>query len=336
MTPAPDAPGGVPPHTAPRMPGSAREREAPDIRRGPAASAGAAASGTAGTAGAAGTSAATRASAATRTSGASAVVSHAAGTSPTTGVSGPVVRATARLVAEADGRGGTALPVLAGDGPLALRRTRGVVGEACVTVVGAMSAPLGGDRIALEATAGPGARLRVGSAAATIALPGRAAGPAYYEIRLTVADGATLHWLPEPLISAHGSELLMTTRVELAPTARLVLREEQILGRTGESPGHLTSRLTVHRAGRPLLDQELAHGPGAPGWDGGAVLGGHRAVGQLLVVDPAYGARPITSRRLADTAVLTPLTGPAALATAVAPDALHLRRALDAAAAAVG
>ncbi|WP_240529401.1 urease accessory protein UreD [Streptomyces antioxidans] len=269
-------------------------------------------------------------------SGASALVSGAARTSPATGAPGAPVRATARLLAEADGRGGTALPVLAGDGPLALRRTRGVAGEACVTVVGAMSAPLGGDRIALEVTAGPGARLRVGSAAATIALPGRAAGPAHYEIRLTVADGAALHWLPEPLISAHGSELMMTTRVELAPTARLVLREEQILGRTGESPGRLTSRLTVHRGGRPLLDQELSYGPGAPGWDGGAVLGGHRAVGQLLVVDPSHDAQPLTPRRLAGTAVLVPLTGPAALATAVAPDALQLRRALDEAVTAVG
>ncbi|MYX62402.1 urease accessory protein UreD [Streptomyces sp. SID8382] len=248
------------------------------------------------------------------------------------------VRAVGRVRAEVDGRGGIALPVLVGDGPLALRRTRSVVdGEARVTVVGAMSAPLGGDRIALEVTAGPGARLRIGSAAATIALPGRSAGPAHYEIRLTVADGATLHWLPEPLISAHGSDLRMTTRVELAPTARLVLREEQILGRTGESPGHLTTRLTVHRAGRPLLDQELAYGPGAPGWDGGAVLGGHRAVGQLLVVDPSRDSGPVAGPRLLGaTAVLTPLSGPAALATAVAPDALQLRRALDEAAAAVG
>ncbi|MCD9594685.1 urease accessory protein UreD [Streptomyces sp. 8ZJF_21] len=248
------------------------------------------------------------------------------------------VRAVGRVRAEVDGRGGIALPVLVGDGPLALRRTRSVVdGEARVTVVGAMSAPLGGDRIALEVTAGPGARLRIGSAAATIALPGRSAGPAHYEIRLTVADGATLRWLPEPLISAHGSDLRMTTRVELAPTARLVLREEQILGRTGESPGHLATRLTVHRAGRPLLDQELAYGPGAPGWDGGAVLGGHRAVGQLLVVDPSRDSGPVAGPRLLGaTAVLTPLTGPAALATAVAPDALQLRRALDEAAAAVG
>ncbi|GAA3355652.1 hypothetical protein GCM10017744_019040 [Streptomyces antimycoticus] len=89
-----------------------------------------------------------------------------------------------------------------------------------------------------------------------------------------------------------------------------MLREEQILGRTGESPGHLTARLTVHRAGRPLLDQELSYGPGpgpgALGWDGGAVLGGHRAVGQLLVVDPSYAMSPLAPRALTGTAVLTP------------------------------
>lgn len=56
----------------------------------------------------------------------------------------------------------------------------------------------------------------------------------------------------------------MTTRVRLAPTARLVLREEQILGRHAETTGTLISRLTVHRAGRPLIDQQLAYGPGAP------------------------------------------------------------------------
>lgn len=198
-----------------------------------------------------------------------------------------------------------------------------------MTVVGAMSAPLGGDRIGLDVAVGPGARLWVGSAAATIALPGRSAEPAHYDVRLTVGDGATLCWLPEPLISARGSDLRMTCRVELAPTARLLLREEQVLGRAGEPPGRLTTRLTVYRAGRPLLDQELGYGPGAPGWDGGAVFGGHRATGQLLLVDPAFEDRPVPVRPLGETAVLTPLAGPAALATAVAPDALRLRRLFD-------
>ncbi|MBC2876419.1 MULTISPECIES: urease accessory protein UreD [Streptomyces] len=238
------------------------------------------------------------------------------------------VRAAARLVAAPDGRGSTALPVLAGEAPFALRRTghRGPVAH--VALVGAMSAPLGGDRLTLTATVEPGAALRFTTTAATLALPGRTGAPAAYDIRITVGDGATLHWLPEPLISAAGSDLRTTTRVELAPTARLVLREEQVLGRTGERPGRLTARLTVRRAGRPLLDQELAYGPGAPGWEGGAVLGGHRAVGQLLVVDPDFGdtpPAPALPPGEGAVAAAMPLAGPAVVVSAVASDALRLR-----------
>jgi urease accessory protein len=245
------------------------------------------------------------------------------------------VHALARITAAPDGRGGTALPVLTGDGPLALRRTRASRPQARVTVVGAMSAPLGGDRLAIEVTALPGARLRVGSAAATVSLPGRTGEAAWYDVHLTVGEGAELHWLPEPLIAATGSDLRMTTRVALAAGARLVLREEQILGRAGEEPGRLTARLVVRRAGRPLLDQELSFGPGAAGgWSGPAVLHGHRAAGQLLVVDPEFTNKPPETRILTDDpgegeAVRTALAGPAALTTALAPDGLRLRRLLS-------
>ncbi|MFD7135847.1 urease accessory protein UreD [Streptomyces sp. NPDC059894] len=241
------------------------------------------------------------------------------------------VHATARIRARRDGRGGTALPVLESDGPLALRRTRGADGgEARVMLVGAMSGPLGGDRLAVEAAVDSGARLRLGSAAATIALPGQGKEEARYDVRIDVADDGELHWLPEPLISAQGSDLHVTTHVGLAPRARLVLREEQVLGRVGEEPGRLTSRLVVRVGGRPVLDQQLACGPGAPGgWDGPAVLGGHRALGQLVVVRPEFHDRPVTARVVGDTATLVPLAGPAALVTAVAPDGLRLRRILD-------
>lgn len=246
------------------------------------------------------------------------------------------VHATARITAAPDGRGGTALPVLESDGPLALRRTRAATGPgARVTVVGAMSGPLGGDRLALETEVRDGAALTVDAAAAMIALPGHRTGDgpadhAGYAVRLTVGDGAVLRWLPEQLICVTGSDLRTRTRVELAPTARLALREELILGRYGEEPGTLTSRLTVHRAGRPLLDQQLALGPGAPGgWDGGAVLGGHRAVGQLLVVSSEFEEKPVAPKLLGNTAVRTPLAGPGALVTALAPDARALRRILD-------
>lgn len=88
----------------------------------------------------------------------------------------------------------------------------------------------------------------------------------------------------------------------------------------------------MYRAGRPLLDQELACGPGAPGgWDGPAVLADHRALGQLVVVRPEFETEKPSAALLdeAGTAALTPLAGPAVLVTAVAPDALQLRRTLD-------
>ncbi|MEU2077229.1 urease accessory protein UreD [Streptomyces sp. NPDC013489] len=236
------------------------------------------------------------------------------------------LRATARIAADADG----GLPLLVSDGPLALRRTRAAGPYTRVTVVGAMSAPLGGDRLAVETEVRDGARLLVDSAAATLALPGRSAEPAAYDVRIAVGEDGVLRWLPEQVVSVQGSHLRMRTVVELAATAGLVLREEQILGRHGEPPGTLVTRLTVRRAGRPLLDQELAFGPGAPGgWDGGAVLGGHRATGQLLVVDPAFEDKPVRPRLLGEFAAVTPLAGPAALVTAVAPDALTVRRLLD-------
>lgn len=145
------------------------------------------------------------------------------------------LRATARIRAVADGRGGTALPLLAGEGPLALRRTRGTATEAGVMLVGAMSAPLGGDHLTVEAAAGPGAHLALASAAATLALPGRGGEPARYDVHLTLEDGASVRWLPEPLVSVRGSDLRVRTRVQLAPTAHLVLREEQVLGRWGRT-----------------------------------------------------------------------------------------------------
>ncbi|WP_236655189.1 urease accessory protein UreD [Streptacidiphilus carbonis] len=248
---------------------------------------------------------------------------------------GSSVRATARIAAEPDGRGGTALPLLAGDGPLALRRTSHPEGggAAQVTVVGAMAAPLGGDRIRIEVTVAAGARLRVTGAAATVSLPGRIPAPAHYDLDLSVAEGGELEWLPEPVIAAHGSELRMTTRVTLAPGARLLLREEQVLGRSGEEPGRLTARLTLRHNGRTALDQQTDLGPGAPGWDGPAVLAGHRAVGQLLFCDQELADKPVNARYLAEDtaeAALLPLAGaPALLVTAAAPDGLRLRRLID-------
>ncbi|MFC9248719.1 urease accessory protein UreD [Streptomyces sp. NPDC057136] len=243
------------------------------------------------------------------------------------------VRATARIHAAHNGRV-TTLPRLRSDGPFHLRRMRTDGNAATVGIIGAMSAPLGGDRLALEVTADDRAELEVTSAAATLALRGPTTAAATYDVRLTVGEHASLRWLPQPLISAAGSNLRQTYTVELAATARLVLREEQLLGRADEEPGHLVSRIRVRRAGRTLLDQYTAYGSPEPGWDGPAVLNGHRAVGQLLLVGPGMDARhdPVLLREGSKdgSAVLVPLAGGSALlATAVAPTSSVLRELLD-------
>ncbi|MFG2530387.1 urease accessory protein UreD [Streptomyces sp. NPDC048516] len=243
------------------------------------------------------------------------------------------VRATARIRAAHNGRV-TTLPQLRSDGPFHLRRMRTDGSAATVGIIGAMSAPLGGDRLTLDITAEDQAELEVTTAAATLALRGPTTEAATYDVRLTAGEHARMRWLPQPLISAAGSNLRQTCTVELAATSRFVLREEQLLGRAGEEPGHLVSRILVHRAGRPLLDQRTTYGSPEPGWDGPAVLNGHRAVGQLLVVDPRLDIRRdavLLGEGTKDgCAVLAPLAnGPALLATAVAPTTSALRELLD-------
>ena len=110
-----------------------------------------------------------------------------------------------------------------------------------------------------------------------------------------------------------------------------------MLGRHGEEPGSVATRLRVNRAGRVLLDQTLAVGPGHPGSLGAAVTGPDRAVGTIVIVDPAW-ARVEPSSRLAleprddpgGAIAVLPLSGPAVAVSALAPDGLSLRRLLDA------
>jgi len=87
------------------------------------------------------------------------------------------MRATARITAVADG-GRTRLVTLRSEPPILVRRTgpRHADGEVEVHLVGGAAGPLGGDRLRVEVTVGPGARLCVRTVAASLALPGPGAG----------------------------------------------------------------------------------------------------------------------------------------------------------------
>lgn len=231
------------------------------------------------------------------------------------------MKARARVVAEADGRGGTRLAVLRSEAPLVLRSTPGAL-----YLVGGAGGPLGGDDLALQVEVGPGAQLTVRTAAASIALPGP--GPSRVTVEATVAAGATLEWLPEPVVAVEGCVHHMQSEVVVDAGGRVTWREELLLGRHGEGPGSVVTRAHVDFGGAPLLRHELSLGPRHPFAAGPAVSAGARAVGSVFLAGDGWAT--LGSVVLGPTAAVLPLAGCGAQVVALAGDSISLRHLLDA------
>jgi urease accessory protein len=239
---------------------------------------------------------------------------------PVVGAGAPgAVTADARIATVADGRGGTRVHTLRGDGPLAPREAAGAV-----YLVGAAAGPLAGDRWALRCDVGADSVLRLRSAASTVLLPGPAGTWSLSTVDAHVASGGLLDHAPEPVVAARGCRHRQRAAVDLAAGASLCWREELVLGRHGEVAGECELHLDVTYAGVPLLRHALAVGPSSTG---PAVLGAARAVGAVVLAGPAYadGAPPHAEPGL----VVTPLAGPGVLVLALADGAASLRLLLD-------
>lgn len=230
------------------------------------------------------------------------------------------VAAAAVLVAAVDAGGRTRLPVLRSQAPLVLRRT-----PDAVYLVGGAAGPIGGDALDLRIEVGDGAFLRVRTAAAAVALPGPDGLESVLTVTALVGAGARLEYLPEPAVVCAGARHATIIQVTLAEGASLLLRDELILGRHGEPGGASRTSLRADYAGRPLLRQALEVSGTDQASLGPAVLVGHRAVGTLLRVDPV-GA-DMAAQRGPWVAVM-PLAGPGVLVTALAHDAVTLRKRL--------
>ncbi|MDG6404316.1 urease accessory protein UreD, partial [Pseudomonas quasicaspiana] len=139
----------------------------------------------------------------------------------------------------------------------------------------------GGDRLDISASVGPDAWAQLTSPGA--AKWYRAAGPAYQQLDLTVAPGATLEWLPQETIVFSAAQAELTTRIDLQGDARLLYWDVVALGRpaSGErfETGHFQAHLDVRRDGKLLWHerQRIIGGDGlleSPiGLDGKTVFG---------------------------------------------------------------
>ncbi len=179
-------------------------------------------------------------------------------------------------------------------------------------LVASGAGPVGGDDLHVDVDVRCGASLVVRSAGATMVLPGPSGKPSSLRVRARVRG--TLRWEPAPTILVTGCDHRVTTRIDLSEGAKLLWREDVVLGRHDEPTGSLLQRLHVDRAGAPLLRTELPVGPRWPGAGGPAGTDGAHVVSSLLVVgldepllpDDADGA----VLRLADDAwLVTALSG---------------------------
>ena len=164
-------------------------------------------------------------------------------------------------------------------------------GRARVALVAEGALLLAGDRVAVDVTVGPGARLDLVEPAGTVAYDMRG-GSAGWDVCIRVADGARLVWQGMPFVVAEGADVTRRTCLDAEGDASVLLRETLVLGRAGEGPGRLDSRVLVSRGDLPVLVEHLVVGPGKPGV---GVLGTNRVLDTVLALGwegPVCGPDP--------------------------------------------
>jgi urease accessory protein len=208
--------------------------------------------------------------------------------------------------------------------PISLRTT-----PDALYLVGSAAGPIGGDDVRLDVDLAAGADLDIRTVAAGLTYPSAHRHRSRFDVRATVAAGATLRWLPEPTVLVAGCDHRTTATIRLAEGATLVWRDEVVLGRHDEPSGSLLQRLRIDVGGRPLLRTDLALGPAWPGADGPAGAGAARAAGTLVMVGAAAAGAAVPGPVDGVRAGRCELDGDAVLLTAVGDRWSLVRRALS-------
>lgn len=186
----------------------------------------------------------------------------------------------------------------------------------------------GGDRLDICATVGANAWAQLTSPGA--AKWYRAAGPAYQQLNLRVAAGATLEWLPQETIVYAGAQAEITTEIDLAGDAKLLYWDIIALGRpaSGErfDAGHFQAQLNIRRDGQ-LLWHERQRVVGGDGLLDSPIGLDGKPVFATLLISGEINSELLERCRNLTTAVrgdLTQLPG-LLVARCLANEALHAR-----------
>jgi urease accessory protein len=213
-------------------------------------------------------------------------------------------RAVGRIaLAVAASAGATRRARLREEGSLRVRCPGPPAAELEAVIVNTAGGVAGGDRLCLDFTVGPGARLVVTTAAAEKVYR-TLEPPATIGVTLTVAAGAALAWLPQETILFDRARLTRSIDVDLAQDARLLLAEAIVFGRSGMGEAvddaGVFDRWRLHREGRLIhveamrLDGAVAAKLAQP-----AIAKGGVAVATVLIV-PADEAVADSIRSLDD------------------------------------
>lgn len=148
----------------------------------------------------------------------------------------------------------------------------------------------GGDRFTWTAEARASTHLTVTTQAAERGYRA-ASGTGRVTTRLTLGDGARLHWLPQETILFDGASLTRRLEVDMAADATLLAVEPVIFGRQamGETVRELSFRedWRIRRAGRLVYADALRiAGDATEILSGPATLQGHRAMASLILIGP--------------------------------------------------
>ena len=227
---------------------------------------------------------------------------HVLSAAPALSVRPQRARGDASLAVRAAG-GRTRLADLRQSGCAKLRLPRTFADHVEAVAINTSGGLTGDDELTWAAQAGNGAALSL-STQACERVYRSAGGCARVRTVLSAGEDARLAWLPQETILFDGAALDRELQVDLHPTARVLLLEPFVFGRTamGETVRrlHLRERWTVHRDGRLEHAEALdLDGDAQAALDSPHVGNGARAMATLVLLAPGAETMAHAARRLA-------------------------------------